>query len=148
MDENWKWSRDALWRLCDVFCVDQSSFVATFANMKTGLKCCSHYLIVLLFVILGLFSSTSNGKRQQIEEIAKRQLDTLLQTEDYLAVFWRKFRSGFCWIEKITFESMYCPRVARLFCLRAKFHQDMYCIAGRKIFFSLFFLKFDRIGII
>ena len=80
--------------LCDVFLLINRFFAieAKMAQQKTGLKCCSRYLIILLFVILGLFCSTSNGKRQQIEEIAKRQLDTLLQTEDYLAVFWRKFR--------------------------------------------------------
>jgi hypothetical protein len=40
------------------------------------------------------FSGLAAAKRQQIDEIAKRQLDQLITTEDYLAVFWRKTPSN------------------------------------------------------
>ena len=43
-----------------------------------------------LCVLLLTFPSPSEAKRKAIEEIPRRQLDALLQTEDYLAVFWRK----------------------------------------------------------
>jgi len=42
-----------------------------------------------LVVFLSFFNS-GQSKRQPIEEVAKRQLDNLLTTEDYLAVFWRE----------------------------------------------------------
>ena len=47
--------------------------------------------VILLFIFVSVFCGTIICKRQQIEEIARRQLDSLIQTEDYLAVFWRKF---------------------------------------------------------
>jgi hypothetical protein len=51
-----------------------------------------------LFVVVSLnFVYSGQSKRQQIEEIAKRQLDSLLQTEDYLAVFWREFCNFICY---------------------------------------------------
>lgn len=48
------------------------------------------FFILCTLLILSL-PSQSEAKRKAIEEIPRRQLDSLLQTEDYLAVFWRKF---------------------------------------------------------
>ena len=56
-------------------------------------QCFRYSLVLFLFLYFSFSVSVLNvvdGKRQPIEEIAKRQLDSLLQTEDYLAVFWRK----------------------------------------------------------
>jgi hypothetical protein len=48
------------------------------------------FFILCTLLVLSL-PSQSEAKRKAIEEIPRRQLDSLLQTEDYLAVFWRKF---------------------------------------------------------
>ena len=44
------------------------------------------------FVILGLIlaSSVAWAKRQEVPEVTKNELNTLIKTEDYLAVFWCK----------------------------------------------------------
>ena len=47
-------------------------------------------LFSVYFCFVLLFSSQSEAKRKAIEEIPRRQLDTLITSEDYLAVFWRK----------------------------------------------------------
>ena len=47
-------------------------------------------LFLFYFCFVLLFSSPLEAKRKAIEEIPRRQLDTLITTEDYLAVFWRK----------------------------------------------------------
>lgn len=44
----------------------------------------SKFWILLFFCIF----CCTDSKRQPIEEIARRQLDSLLHTEDYLAIFW------------------------------------------------------------
>ena len=47
-------------------------------------------LFLFYFCFVLLFSSPLEAKRKAIEEIPRRQLDALITTEDYLAVFWRK----------------------------------------------------------
>ena len=47
-------------------------------------------LFILCTLLVLSLPSQSEAKRKAIEEIPRRQLDSLLQTEDYLAVFWRK----------------------------------------------------------
>ena len=42
------------------------------------------------FIIVGLCATVSLTKRQEVDEVTKKQLDTLIKTEDYLAVFWCK----------------------------------------------------------
>lgn len=46
-----------------------------------------NFVVVL---VLALATSVSWAKRQDVEEVTKRQLDSLLKSEDYLAVFWCK----------------------------------------------------------
>ena len=41
-------------------------------------------------VVIALASPVAWAKRQDVEEVTKRQLDSLLKSEDYLAVFWCK----------------------------------------------------------
>ena len=48
-------------------------------------------MIWLKILILGLCATLSLTKRQEVEEVTKRQLDTLIKSEDYLAVFWCKY---------------------------------------------------------
>ena len=50
------------------------------------------WTLAIAFLVLISSSSWSpaEAKRQQLEEIGKRQLDALIKSEDYLAVFWRK----------------------------------------------------------
>ena len=43
-----------------------------------------------LFIFVGFYASVSLSKRQDVEEVTKKQLDSLIKTEDYLAVFWCK----------------------------------------------------------
>ena len=47
-------------------------------------------LLMMQFVIFLLLLSATFARRQDLEEVTKRQLDSLLKTEDYLAVFWGK----------------------------------------------------------
>ena len=49
-------------------------------------------IFVQFFVIFLIFGSVgwTNARRQSVEEVTKRQLDSLLKSEDYLAVFWCK----------------------------------------------------------
>ena len=43
-------------------------------------------LLVIVVLILGV----CGGKRLPVDEVSKKHLDVLMQTEDYLAVFWSK----------------------------------------------------------
>ena len=45
--------------------------------------------VVIFLVLLG--SPSIWAKRQEVPEVTKRQLESLIKTEDYLAVFWCKF---------------------------------------------------------
>ena len=47
-------------------------------------------IVHLVFFFIFVFISTCHGRRLDVEEVTKRQLDTLIKTEDYLAVFWCK----------------------------------------------------------
>ena len=61
---------------------------------RTGSRSWTLFIAVLVLTTSSSFPS-SEAKRQQLEEIGKRQLDSLITSEDYLAVFWRKrFRSS------------------------------------------------------
>jgi len=55
--------------------------------------CTKRYFVVKmfwykLFIFVGFCASVSLSKRQDVEEVTKKQLDSLIKTEDYLAVFW------------------------------------------------------------
>ena len=45
----------------------------------------------VIFSIFLTFITICNARRLDVEEVTKRQLDTLIKTEDYLAVFWCKY---------------------------------------------------------
>lgn len=45
----------------------------------------------ILFLLWTFGVQNSQCRRLDVEEVTKRQLDSLLKTEDYLAVFWCKF---------------------------------------------------------
>jgi len=53
-------------------------------------------LFCVLSLLFSAFPSLSEAKRKAIEEIPRRQLDSLLQTEDYLAVFWQSKNCKTC----------------------------------------------------
>ena len=46
----------------------------------------------VIFYIILTFFTICDARRLDVEEVTKRQLDTLIKTEDYLAVFWCKLR--------------------------------------------------------
>lgn len=48
-----------------------------------------NFWVCLLIVLVN--SNLGQCKRQAVEEVTKKQLDALLKSEDYLAVFWCKF---------------------------------------------------------
>ena len=45
---------------------------------------------VIFSIVLLLAPSLGWCKRQEVPEVTKRQLESLIKTEDYLAVFWCK----------------------------------------------------------
>ena len=45
-----------------------------------------------LLVIVVLTIGVCGGKRLPVDEVSKKHLDVLMQTEDYLAVFWSKLK--------------------------------------------------------
>ena len=47
----------------------------------------------VIFSIILTFFTICDARRLDVEEVTKRQLDTLIKTEDYLAVFWCKLQS-------------------------------------------------------
>ena len=47
---------------------------------------------VIFLLLLAISAPLTYARRQDVEEVTKRQLDSLLKTEDYLAVFWGKFQ--------------------------------------------------------
>ena len=53
------------------------------------------FSVYFCFVLLFSSPSPSEAKRKAIEEIPRRQLETLITSEDYLAVFWRKLNCVF-----------------------------------------------------
>ena len=55
-----------------------------------GLKMDQQSIVHLVFFFIFVLISTCHGRRLDVEEVTKRQLDTLIKTEDYLAVFWCK----------------------------------------------------------
>ena len=46
---------------------------------------------VIFSIVFFLTPSLGWAKRQEVPEVTKRQLESLIKTEDYLAVFWCKF---------------------------------------------------------
>ena len=47
-----------------------------------------------LLVIVVLTIGVCGGKRLPVDEVSKKHLDVLMQTEDYLAVFWSKLNTS------------------------------------------------------
>ena len=78
---------------------------------------------VIFSIVLLLATSLGWAKRQEVPEVTKRQLESLIKTEDYLAVFWCKLNLvGICkkWSRGAGFESQqrqYFYRVLKLWFL-------------------------------
>ena len=81
----------------NVSCLTKSSTMASKKVFPSIIKMVSVYLCC---VFLFSLPSLSEAKRKAIEEIPRRQLDTLITTEDYLAVFWRKLTNIFLTVPK------------------------------------------------
>ena len=48
---------------------------------------------VIFSIVFFLTPSLGWAKRQEVPEVTKRQLESLIKTEDYLAVFWCKLKT-------------------------------------------------------
>ena len=72
----------------------------------------------ILFLLWTFGVQNSQCRRLDVEEVTKRQLDSLLKTEDYLAVFWCKFWKNASRKVKNSFRPFFCISESFLYLLK------------------------------